>query len=85
MSQALKICDLEGVPFSRSFFEVKDTTGRMVASATLEGQGMRVYLVDVFNNRPHWSFGPFYYSARLYITTSPTTDGMSPRWSAPLK
>ena len=62
----------------RAYFEVKDTIGRTVASATFEGQGVRVYLVDVFNNRPHWSFGPFNFNAHLFVTISNFHNG---RWN----
>ncbi|KAJ7600015.1 hypothetical protein C8J56DRAFT_1037631 [Mycena floridula] len=44
--------------------------GAVGASATFEGQGVRVHLKDVFNNREYWSFGPFNFQATLQVTIS---------------
>ncbi|KAJ7595437.1 hypothetical protein C8J56DRAFT_1042536 [Mycena floridula] len=44
--------------------------GDLAASATFEGKGVRVHLKDVFNNREHWSFGPFNFEATLHVTIS---------------
>jgi len=51
----------------RAFFEVLASDGRQVAAATFEGQGVRVHLKNVINNREHWSFGPFDFAATLHI------------------
>ncbi|KAH7925274.1 hypothetical protein BV22DRAFT_445302 [Leucogyrophana mollusca] len=53
----------------RAFIEVtKD--GSPLTSATFEGQGTRVHLKNVFNNREHWSFGPFNFTATVLVTIS---------------
>jgi len=48
--------------------EVRRPDGSHLASATFEGHGDRVHAIDVFNRREHWSFGPFPFSANLFVT-----------------
>lgn len=50
------------------FLEVKRSDGTHITSATFEGHGERVHAINIFNNREYWSFGPFTYSANLYVT-----------------
>jgi hypothetical protein len=50
------------------FLEVKRSDGTHLTSATFEGRGDRVHARDIFNNREYWSFGPFSFSASLYVT-----------------
>ncbi|KAH7924122.1 hypothetical protein BV22DRAFT_1130098 [Leucogyrophana mollusca] len=58
----------------KAFIEVtKD--GNQLASATFQAQGTRVHLKNIFNNREHWSFGPFDYTATVHVTISSSRDG----------
>jgi hypothetical protein len=59
----------------RAFIEVKRTDGSPITSATFEGQGVRVAMKDVFNNRPYWSFGPFTFTATVHVTISANSGG----------
>jgi len=47
---------------------VRRADNTLLASATFEGQGDRVHAIDIFNRREHWSFGPFNFSANLFVT-----------------
>jgi hypothetical protein len=60
----------------RAFIEVKRADGSPITSSTFEGQGSRVVMKDVFNNRPHWSFGPFTFAATVHITISAKSGGI---------
>lgn len=51
----------------RAFFQILEPDGRQVGSATFEGQGVRVDMVNPLNNRKHWSFGPFSSDMKLRV------------------
>ncbi|KAH7918916.1 hypothetical protein BV22DRAFT_1134233 [Leucogyrophana mollusca] len=53
----------------RAFIQVT-RDGNQLTSATFEGQGTRVHMRDVFNNREYWSFGPFTFTATVNVTIS---------------
>ncbi|THU76552.1 hypothetical protein K435DRAFT_974386 [Dendrothele bispora CBS 962.96] len=58
----------------RAFFEVR-RDGVVIASATFEGQGNRVNMKNIMDNREHWSFGPFDFDATLYVVISNQPHG----------
>jgi len=61
----------------RVLLEVKrKSDNTQIASATFEGQGSRIHLRDIFNNREYWSFGPFTFEATLHITISHHRNGV---------
>ncbi|CAA7268481.1 unnamed protein product [Cyclocybe aegerita] len=51
----------------RVFLDVRDTENTQITSATFEGQGAKAYAKNTFNNRLHWSFGPFDYQATISV------------------
>ncbi|KAF9553547.1 hypothetical protein CPC08DRAFT_713658 [Agrocybe pediades] len=61
----------------QAFIEVLNDKRVVITSATFQGRGTRVHMSNIFDNKPHWSFGPFNYNATVRVTISHSRSGDS--------
>ncbi|KAH7918918.1 hypothetical protein BV22DRAFT_1051424 [Leucogyrophana mollusca] len=64
-------------PFNLATAALSLVHGTQLTSATFEGQGTRVHMKNVFNNREHWSFVPFDFTATVCVPISSNNGGRS--------